>query len=216
MQRAELHVAIREKIGKGVARSLRREGRIPGVVYGGQDPPQPIDMDGRELWQLLHAGGGEHLLVNLYFGAEKDQGTLTLLKDLQHNPLHGKVEHVDFQRISVDRPILTTVPIRITGSSAGEREGGVLEHVLRELNIECLPLEIPDAIEVDISPLGIGQSIHVRDIAVPERVRVLSNPEAVVVLIVSPTRVTAAEVAKEVVEGEGAEAPAESAEQPSE
>ncbi|HPO10505.1 MAG TPA: 50S ribosomal protein L25, partial [bacterium] len=157
MQRAELHVALRKKTGKGVARSLRREGRIPGVVYGGQDPPQPIDIDGRELWQLLHTSGGEHLLVNLHIGAGKDQGTLTLMKELQHNPLRGDLEHVDFQRISIDRPILTTVSIHITGSSAGEREGGVMEHMLRELNIECLPLEIPDAIAVDISPLGIGQ-----------------------------------------------------------
>jgi len=138
------------------------------------------------------------------------------MKELQHNPLRGDLEHVDFQRISIDRPILTTVSIHITGSSAGEREGGVMEHMLRELNIECLPLEIPDAIAVDISPLGIGQSIHVRDITVPERVRVMSNPEAVVVLIASPTRATAAEAAREAAEGEGTEAAAESAEQSSE
>ena len=189
MQRTDFHVEPRTKTGKGAARSLRRAGRIPGVLYGGDDPPQPIDLDGRELWQMLHDAKGEHMLINLYLGEGAKDGTLTLLKEMQHNPLNGDVEHVDFQRVSADRAIYTTMPIRVVGSSIGVREGGILERLLRELSIECLPLEIPDGIDVDVSDMQIGHSVHVSELSLPDGIRVLTSPEAVVVLVAAPTKV---------------------------
>ncbi|MFH1737689.1 MAG: 50S ribosomal protein L25 [bacterium] len=209
MQRADLHVEPRTKTGKGAARSLRRAGRIPAVVYGGDEPPQPVDLDGRDLWQMLHAAKGEHVLVNLSLGEGGEAATLTLLKEMQHDPLHGNVEHVDFQRVSADRAIYTTIPIRTVGSSAGVREGGILEHLLRELNVECLPLEIPDGIEVDVSEMTIGQSVHVSDLTVPDGIRVLASPESVVVLVAAPTKVV--EVAEAAVVAEGEEGEKEAA-----
>lgn len=204
MQRVDLQVEPRAKTGKGAARSLRRAGRIPAVVYGGTEPPQPVVAETHRVREILHGAGGEHRLVNLRFSDGDDTETLTLLKEIQHDPVHGHVEHIDFLRVSPDRPIHTTVPIRIIGSSIGSKEGGVLEHLLREIDVECLPLEIPDEIEVEVTELKIGQSIHTSEVTVPERVRVLTNPETVVALVAAPT--------KAVVEAAPAEeAPAEEA-----
>lgn len=215
MQRVDLQVERRKQIGKGAARSLRRAGLIPAVVYGGSEPPQPVAVEAQQIWQILHSARGEHILVNLRFSDGDESETLTLLKETQHDPLHGHVEHIDFQRVSVDRPIHTTVPIRVVGSSVGSREGGVFEHLLRNLEVECLPLEIPDEIEVEVADLQIGQSIHVSEMITPEKVRLLTNPETVVALVAAPAKppvevVPTAEGAPE--EEAGAE-PAEAAEE---
>ncbi len=215
MERVDLRVETRDKTGKGFARSLRRKGLIPGVVYGGNEAPQAVTVGAKEFYQLLQSAGGEHMLLNLQFGDGEGQ-TFSLLKETQHDPIRGTIEHIDFQRISVDRAIHTSAAIRTVGSSLGQREGGVFEHLLRELEIECLPLDIPDSIEVDISHLEIGDAIHVSDLPIPENVRVLTNLETVVATVATPTKIAAvptAEAEAEAEAEEGAEGEAEAAEE---
>ncbi len=190
MERVDLRVESRQAAGKGAARSLRRTGVIPAVVYGGKEAPQSVSVSAHQFYKLLQTAGGEHLLLNLRLG-DSGEETLALLKETQHNPIRGDIEHIDFQRVSVDNPIHTSVTIHPVGSSVGSREGGIFEHLLRELEIECLPLDIPDEIEIDVSHLEIGDAIHVSELTVPENVRVLTNPETVVAAVAAPTKVAA-------------------------
>ena len=221
MQRADIHVKLRTETGKGAARSHRREGQIPAVVYGSDVPAQPISVDARHLWQILHDAKGERFLVNMFIdngNGDNSTSSLTMIKDVQHDPVRGEIEHVDFLRISIDRRIDTTVPIHMVGSSSGVREGGVLEHLLRELHVACLPLEIPEDINVDISDMEIGQSLHVSDLEIQEGIRVLTSPETVIALVAAPTKVAeiTTEAATEGEDAEGADEESETSGEPAE
>jgi len=195
MQRVELVAEHRERSGKGVARSIRREGRIPAVVYcGGQS--LLVSLNPADLTKVLLSGAGENALINLKINSKKGQSPasggpgaerLAILRDFQLDPVTGKLLHADLFEVSLDKPIRVRVHIEVIGGvPEGVKEGGVLQHQMREVEIECLPLAIPDRLEVDASSLKIGEAIYIRDFRVGEGVRVLGQPDQVVVSVAAP------------------------------
>jgi len=211
-----LSVEVREHTGKGMGRRLRAGGRIPAILYGRGRESVPISLDPRLLEKLLATSdAGMNTLIDLAVAGRSDlAGRVVLVKELQRHPVRGSLLHADFYEVDLTKTIEVSVPIHVAGTAAGVAlDGGILDQALRELEIECLPRAIPDQIDVDVSALMIGQSIHVRELSLPEGVKLLSDPDLSVVSVVAPAaeivpEVAAAEVAPEV-EGE---APAEGAE----
>jgi large subunit ribosomal protein L25 len=206
----QIAVEPREGTGKGVARKLRAEGRIPGVYYGGGAEPRSIHLDARALDRLLTASSaGMNTLIDLV-GAGLG-GKQVLVKELQRDPVKGTLVHADFFAIDLAKAIQVSVPLHVVGNAAGLLMGGIIDHALREVELECLPGAIPEEIPVDVTPLEIGMSLHVRDIPLPGGVTLISDPDLSVVSCAAPA---AAEEAP--VEGEEAaeEEAAEGAEEP--
>lgn len=227
MKKANLVVEKREKKGKNAARQLRREKKIPAVLYGRGTEPVPLAVDYQNFTAILHGQESRNTLLNLRITDGDEREVLSLPKEIQIDPIEGTVMHVDFQQIHLDESIHTQVPIHVVGSPPGVKAGGVLEHLMRELDIECLPMEIPEYVEADISLLGIGDSLHVSDLKAVGDFRVLSDEHRTVVLVAAPTIEKVPEVEaveEEAVEGEEKEAAetkaapgeAEKAEAPSE
>ena len=186
MQRIELVVDARTDSGKGVARSLRRAGKIPAVLYSGGSSTS-LSLDPASLTKLLHSAAGENTLIDLKIGNTKGKERLAILREVQHDPLTGAPLHVDLFEVALDRAIRLKVHVEITGDTPlGVKEGGVLQHGLREVEVECLPNQIPDAVKVDASQLQQGQSIHLRDLPLLEGIRFLADPDAVVVSVTTP------------------------------
>ncbi|MFB3816960.1 MAG: 50S ribosomal protein L25 [Candidatus Methylomirabilales bacterium] len=186
MATVDLQGEIRTGLGKGVAKKLRRAKRIPGIVYGGGQGALPVTVDPAALQSIL--GQGENVLINLSLAGDGARSAMVILKELQRDPVKGRPLHVDFQEVSMEKKIRVEVSLHLTGEATGvKNKGGILEHGLRQLFVECLPLAIPERITVDVSGLDIGNSIHVADLTLPEGVRVLDDPERVVASVVAPT-----------------------------
>ncbi|MBI3608665.1 MAG: 50S ribosomal protein L25 [Nitrospirae bacterium] len=186
MQRIQLAVDRRTESGKGVARSLRRAGRIPAVLYGGGRSIL-LSLDPMALTKLLHSAAGENTLIELKGGSLQENERLAILRDVQHDPLTGKPLHVDLFEVALDRAIRLKIHVEIIGETPlGVKEGGVVQHGLRELEVECLPSLIPDAVNVDASQLKQGEAIHVRELQLGEGIRVLDDPALVVVSVTTP------------------------------
>jgi large subunit ribosomal protein L25 len=191
--------------GKGAARKLRAAGRVPGVVYGHGDAVA-IDMDARELYRLLHTDAGMNVMVDLKVG--KDEW-LAMPRDVQRDNIRDSLIHVDFLRIARDEKITVEVPVHIIGDSHGVREGGVVEHHLWNLQLECFPQDVPTSVEADITSLGIGESLKVADLTIPPDCTILTSTEENVVSVVTPQVLRVEEeeaAAAEVAEGEAAPA----------
>ena len=186
MQQILLNAKMRDETGKGISGRLRRQGIIPAVVYGRKENPLPLEVVEKELEKATGMAGGQNTIINL--NLDKDKGEiLALVKEIQHHPVTGRLLHADFYRISLQDEITVSVPIVVTGESVGVKEGGILEHILWEVEIECLPTKIPERIEVDIASLGIGDTVHVRDLKTEETVKVLTEGDKTVISIVPPT-----------------------------
>jgi large subunit ribosomal protein L25 len=199
----------RDGTGKGAARKLRAAGRVPAILYGHGMDPLALSVDSRELFHLLHTGAGGNVLVELVVDGSEH---LALPREVQRDHIKGRFVHVDFLAVRRDENIHVTVPLRVAGESPGVKAGGVLEHHLWELNVECLATDVPEAIEVDISELEIGSGLRVADLKVPRGVTVLTNVEDSVVAVTQPQMaVEEEEGAAEAVEGEAAEEEAEGA-----
>ncbi len=183
----ELAVTVRETTGKGAARQLRREGKIPGVLYG-QGECLMLTIEPDSLVKILKAQSGGSALVSLtLLGAKSKPKRTALLRDFQVDPVEGNVLHADLFEISMNKPIRVKVPLHLTGGvPAGVKEGGILHHNMRELHIECLPDVLPDFIEVDASGLNISQGLHLKDVVVHEGIRYLDDPEQMVVSVAAP------------------------------
>lgn len=186
MQRFELTVEQRTTAGKGVARTLRRAGRIPAVLYSGGQSTM-LSLNPADLSKLLHSAARENTLIDLKVGGTRDKERLAILREVQHDPLTGKPLHIDLFEVALDRAIRLKVHVEITGATPlGVKEGGVLQHGAREVEIECLPSLIPDAVRVDASPLKTGEGIHLRDLQLGEGIRVLGDPDTVIVSVTMP------------------------------
>ncbi len=221
MERLTLQVHKREKKGKGAARSLRRRGFIPGVIYGHGEPIL-ISIEKKALRRLISHEHIESALIdiNVLNKETKTQQLVGILKDYQVDPIGEDLLHVDFMKVAMDETVTVTVPIELVGETpAGVREGGILQFILREIDIECLPSQIPEYIPVDASSLGIGDSLHVGDITPPEGVEILAEPEEVVLSISAPVteeelaEMTTPSPAEEVVEPEVVKKPKEESEE---
>ncbi len=184
MHREELTVERREKTGKGVARSLRREGKIPGVLYSG-GKAESLALSPVDVKRILKHG--ENALITLKVGGEKSKDSrVAILRDIDRDPVSGDILHADLFEISMNKPIRVPVPLHVTGTPVGVKEGGVLQHNLREIEIECLPALIPEEIGVDASALGIGDNIHVRELVLAEGIRILEDLDQIVVSVAAP------------------------------
>ncbi|HUJ93035.1 MAG TPA: 50S ribosomal protein L25 [Gaiellaceae bacterium] len=204
-ERTKLVVAQRDLTGSRETRRLRKQGLVPGVLYGNGDPIA-ITIGERELRRALTGEGGLHAILDVEIdGAGKTHPSI--LKDYQVDKVRGGVTHVDLHEVRLDQTIHASVAVQLLGGedAPGVREGGVLSQPLRELNVEALPLEVPASIDLDVSALAIGDSLRVSDIVVPEGVKLLDDPETVLASVTAPTR----EVEVEVPEGEEGEEAAE-------
>ena len=186
MEKIELTAQVRDKAGKGIARGLRRNAKIPAVLYS-HGNSMPLAMGYKDITKVLNTEGGEHALITLRLEGAKDAAErLALIKDYQVDPINGSPIHVDLMEVALDEEVRVSVSVHITGSSLGVKEGGILQHGVRELEVECLPNQIPDVFNVDISQLKLNESLHVRDIQVPEGVTILTEPEATLATIQPP------------------------------
>ena len=217
-ERTKLIVTQRERTGSRETRRLRKEGIVPGVLYGTGEPVA-IAVAERELRRALTGSGGLHSILDVEIdGVGKTHPSI--LKDYQVDKVRGGVTHVDLQEVRLDRAITASVTVTLVGgeNAPGVREGGVLQQPMRELSIEALPLEIPEHLDLDVSGLAIGDALRVADVAVPDGVKVLDDPEATVASVTAPTRVVEevpeAEEGTEGVEGEVPEGGAEAAAEP--
>ena len=204
----ELEVQKRRDTGKGVARKLRAKGHIPAICYRKEFDPIPLSLEKKNLEKLLSYSSGQNILMNLNIKDEQgagDQQTV-ILKDAQKNHM-SELIHVDFLVVLLTEAITVEASLRFIGEPVDvAREGGLVQQLKRTIDVECLPTNIPEYIDVDISQLSIGESIHVEDIVVPEGIRVLSDPKETVVILTAPAAEEEPEVAAEEVEGEEGEA----------
>jgi large subunit ribosomal protein L25 len=204
-ERIRLEVKPRDDAGSAVARRLRAGGMIPGVLYGGGKKAHPFAVEERELRRVLTGEHGLHAILDVVFDGQKTAHH-AVLKDYQLDPVRPKLLHVDLHEVRLDQVIQTQVAVEPVGESPGVKEGGALTLVLREVNVEALPMEVPDRLELDISGMAIGDSLRVSDISAPEGVQLLDDPESVVVTVTPPTKVEEPEVEDEEEELEGEEA----------
>ncbi len=199
----KLKAVKREKTGKEYVKKLRLTKNIPAIVYGKGFNPIPLEVNGKELETILRSGAGENAVISLQIdGDPKVKEKTVLISEIQHNPVNDHINHIDFHAISLTEKIRVKVPVHEKGEAPGIKEGGVLDHVHREIEVECLPTDIPNRIEVNIDKLNIGDSIHVKDLALPSGVKCVLDPEEKVLGVLAPMK-------EEVVAPAEGEAPAE-------
>jgi large subunit ribosomal protein L25 len=199
-ERIRLEVRPRERVGSSESRRMRRDGLVPGVLYGRGNEPTAFCVPERELRRALTGAGGLNAILDVVVEGT-DSTHPSVLKDYQQDPLRGRVTHIDLFEVRLDQPIHATVPITLVGEAQGSKEGGVLTQVLREVTVEALPMEVPEHLDVDVSELQIGESLRVSDLKVSEGVAFLDDPDGVVAAVTLPTRVEEPEL-EEVLEGE--------------
>ena len=214
-ERIRLEVKPREDAGSAVARRLRASGMVPGVLYGDGKKAHPFAIEERELRRVLTGEHGLHAILDVVFDGQKTAHH-AVLKEYQLDPVRPRLLHIDLHEVRLDQVIQTQVAVEPVGESPGVKEGGALTLVLREINVEALPMEVPDRLELDISGMTIGDSLRVADIAAPEGVQILDDPDSVVATVTPPTKVEEPEVEEEEeLEGEeGVEGEAEGEEAP--
>src|SRR5947208_14319138 len=186
-KQVKLMAQPREATGRSAIRKLKARGSVPAIVYGGKDKPQPLQVARRDIGLMLSHASGENILVELEIAGEKGS-RMAMIQEIQHSPVGGDVLHVDFHAVSMDEKIEADVPLEPVGVANGVKNfGGLLEQSLRALTVSCLPRDLPDKITVDVSNLNIGDSIHVRDIKLPNGVAAKVQPELTVFSVLAPT-----------------------------
>jgi len=197
---ANLKAKLRDEKGKGAARKLRAEGRVPAVVYGHNEKTRSLTVDAHELEVLFTHISVENTIINLDIEGEKGAEVRALVREVQTHPWRNTVVHVDFYQIHAGEMVDVEVPVKLVGTAPGVKAGGVMDHVVHELPVRCLPAAIPEVFEVDVSALEIGESIHVRDLTLPEGVEVEVDGDRTICAVVTPAVLEVAEP-----EGEEAE-----------
>ncbi|HJT80067.1 MAG TPA: 50S ribosomal protein L25 [Chthoniobacterales bacterium] len=174
----------RKETGRSAVRKMKARGVIPAVVYGGKEKPQPLQVSARDVDVMLSHASGENILVELEIGGES---RAALVQEVQHAPVGNNVLHIDFHAVSMDETLEAEVPVEPLGVANGVKNfGGLLEQSLRTLTVECLPRDLPDRITVDVSALNIGDSIHVRDIPLPQGVATKTQPDLTAFSVLAP------------------------------
>src|SRR5262245_33660942 len=189
MDTVDITVERRAGLRKGPARRLRASGRVPAIIYGPKRQTLAISISALEYSRKLAHLEGTHL-VRLVSAADADpdlHDRVVLIREAQEHPVTGVLLHADFYEVDLTARIEVTVPVHFVGKAAGVVTGGILQPVLRELRVECLPTEIPEFVEVDVTPLGIHDALHVRDLHLPEGIKSMMEPGQTVVTVVAPT-----------------------------
>ncbi len=185
-ERVKLEVKPRENGGSPAARRLRAAGAIPGVLYGSGKPAQPFSVGERNLRRVLTGSHGLHAIIDVVVeGTQKPHHAV--LKEYQLHPVKNRLLHVDLQEVRLDQAIHAQVVVELTGEAQGVTEGGVLQQSLREVNVEALPMDVPDRIELDVSALNIGDNVRVSDLPPIENVTYLDDPETTIASVIPPT-----------------------------
>lgn len=187
-ERVKLEVEQRAARGSAEARRLRAQGLVPGVLYGNGGEAHPFCVAERELRRVLTGEHGTHAILDVALGDGKKPHH-AVLKDYQLHPTKARLLHVDLHEVRLDQPIQSAVVVELVGDPEGVTMGGVLTQVGREVNVEALPMEIPDRIEADVSALAIGDNLRVGDLRIPDRVTLLDDPDTVIASVAQPTRV---------------------------
>jgi len=196
MEQVKLDAKARKELGKEVVKRERAKGIIPAIVYRKGERSVPLFLDRKAMEKALRTSAGENALINLKIeGDEKAKAKTCIIKEIQHDPLSGNILHVDFNEISLTEEIKVNVPLASKGEPAGIREeGGVLEHLLWEVQVECLPTDIPQKLEVDVSNLKIGDALFIKDISAPKGVKILNDPEVRIFAVEKPIEIKPEEV----------------------
>jgi len=201
MERLALEVEARDSRGKGAARKLRAKGLIPAVLYGAGSEAVALQISGHVLEKATHIGANQ--LFDLS-GTPAAKGKLVLLKELQRDPLSRRVVHCDFYAVDTTKKLIVQIPLHLTGKAVGVDLGGVLEPLIRDIQVSCLPLNIPSSLDIDVSALNIGDALHASDLALPEGVELLTEPGVTLVHVIAP-RVEEEKPADEAAAAAGAE-----------
>lgn len=204
MERVSMKVTVRDARGTIACRHLRRDGFIPGVVYKGGQEGTSIFVDKKDLRLALHSEGGEHAILNLdfYEGDKKTQTKTAIIHELQTDPLDDTIVHIDLHEISLTEIIKVKVPITVKGEAAGIEEGGILNQMKHEVEVECKAMDLPEHFEINVSELNINDSLHVKDLEVSPGVTILDDPESALVGV-NPPQSEEEEVEEPAEEGEG-------------
>jgi large subunit ribosomal protein L25 len=202
MAQYSLAAEIRTVRGKNAARQTRKAGKIPAVVYGHKEETLAIALNPKELSAILHSQSGHNTIFSLTF---QNSGTATavMLKEWQQDPIKGNLLHADLVRIAMDETLQVSVPINAIGEAKGVKlQGGIFEFVLRAIEVECLPSDIPEAITIDVSELELGSNLRVSDLKVDPKVKILSEPDLVIAHVIAPKEEKVAEPTEEVAPAE--------------
>jgi large subunit ribosomal protein L25 len=199
-QQAKLTVQTRTQVGRNAIKKVRKEGLIPGVIYGVGQEPINLEVNRRQLSTMLAHSSSENILLELEIvDGDNKRSSLAMIQEVQHHPIQRQILHVDFHAVSATEKITAEVPIETIGEPIGVKtNGGLLEHNLRDLEVECLPGDLPDRIEVDVTGLDINQSLHVKDLKLPPGVEAVTDGDLTVVAV------SAARVEEEPTEALGA------------
>jgi len=201
MERRTLEATKRQELGSRAARQLRHRGLVPAVLYGHQRDTVHLAVPLKEFEQLLHAGVR---MVDLEIGGVVEPA---LVRDIQYDSMGDHLIHIDLARVAMDEKVTVTVPVELHGLAKGAASGGILDHVLQDLEVRCLPSDIPERVRIEITDLDMGEIVHVRDVEVPPGVEFLHDPDATVLTIHPPVTAPAVAVAEEEVEVEGGAEP---------
>ncbi len=191
MEEIKLDVQIRDQIGTRAVKTIRREDLVPAVIYGGDQEPSTIKVDRRAYERIMRHHRGQSVLfhLNVMEAEKKLKDYSAIVKEEQHDPVSDKLIHIDFKRVSLTQEIDVTVPIFCKGEPLGvKNDGGALDQIIRDLDIVCLPTNIPQKISIDVSELKIGEVLHVKDVNLPENVKTKHNEDDIVVAVVAPMK----------------------------
>ena len=193
---------LRQRMGKEGSSKVRRDGFIPAILYGSKQKALPIKIDAKAFDKVVRQPGGVHSVIDFKLPGHPD--TIALVREIQRDPVSREVIHLDFEVIEADKPVQVIVPLHLVGVPKGVKEGGVLEHITRDIDVKCLPRDIPGRWEVDVSQLAIGDHLSVKDLVLPN-LEVLSDLNRTIATVVAPTIIVEAAPAAEAEAVEGAE-----------
>lgn len=184
MERLQIKAKLREERGKGAARKARAAGKIPGIIYGVGQEPLPLTVNHHDFDTALKGVESTNMVIDLEI--EGKETVTVMLRDYQVDILRRNFTHLDFLKIDLTKKIKVEVPVHLVGSPPGVKEGGILEHVRRHLEVRCLPNAIPNSIDVDVSHLNIGDTVHIHDVKLPEGVEVVASTDVTLAAVVEP------------------------------
>ena len=188
MKEIMVDVKSRETLGKNPSRRLRHEGLIPAIVYGAKKDPVPVVVDPKKILEIIHSESGVNTIFQLGL-ADTEARRHVMIKEYQVDPVRGNLIHADFVRIQMDEVIEVDVPVQVTGEAAGVKlDGGILDHVTRQVRVSCLPGDIPEHITIDVAPLKIGDALRVSDLPKSEKYRILSEADVTLVVVSPPAK----------------------------